>query len=597
MSRRWLARRDRAATVAVSAVTSTLDEWMFSLASAVPVNAAVLVTDHTETPLTIVHDGQTTTVLVTARDLGHESPTLRGRIDAVVDGQPHRLTIGDSVSVPRQSPLADDNGAVASVRVTRSTAGAVVTWRWIAGPNQTMAGTEPVRWGGLDSLEADRTSAQVRADTVAATSQALTETQVNHLVTSQTWEAGRIVLAPADLARAAEALAAWAPDSSWHIESTDTSITVFQSIVSPGRSIHHARSSATHIEAREPRLWPSPDATLQIGSAAVPIHSASRRRSVQTPPLPIDGLWTWVDSNDPDWQRDREAASTGAAAPTTAENSTVAARFDDHDELRHSMRSAFEFAPWLRHLVLVTAGQIPDWLDPNHPRIRVVFHEEIFDPEHLPTFNSHAIEAHFHRIKGLADHIIHFNDDVFLGRPVSPAQFFGPTGSAKVFRSPTPIPHTPIDAEDSGFYAARKNNRALMERAFDVTIHHGYLHTTHSLRKDVLTDIAEEFPDEWRRTAGSRFRSVDDIAIASSLHHDVAIMTNRGHDGPLASKYVKAGCASDEATMLDVFLRRNRDVFCLNDTADRDLPPDRQARLMRAFMAAYFPVAAPWERA
>jgi UDP-N-acetylglucosamine-lysosomal-enzyme len=50
----------------------------------------------------------------------------------------------------------------------------------------------------------------------------------------------------------------------------------------------------------------------------------------------------------------------------------------------------------------VTNGQIPSWLDLDHPRITVVPHEDIFlNQSHLPTFSSPAIETHIHRIKGV----------------------------------------------------------------------------------------------------------------------------------------------------------------------------------------------------
>ena len=46
--------------------------------------------------------------------------------------------------------------------------------------------------------------------------------------------------------------------------------------------------------------------------------------------------------------------------------------------------------------------QVPDWLDLTHPRIRVVFHDQIFnDMSDLPTFNSVAIEVNLHHIKDL----------------------------------------------------------------------------------------------------------------------------------------------------------------------------------------------------
>ncbi|MFD0331960.1 hypothetical protein ACFQZC_36840 [Streptacidiphilus monticola] len=89
--------------------------------------------------------------------------------------------------------------------------------------------------------------------------------------------------------------------------------------------------------------------------------------------------------------------------------------------MRYSLRSIHQYAPWVRRIHLVTAGQRPVWLNTDHPDIRVVDHREIFsDPDALPTFNSHAIESQLHHIDGLAEHFLYLNDDVLFGRLVSP---------------------------------------------------------------------------------------------------------------------------------------------------------------------------------
>lgn len=49
-------------------------------------------------------------------------------------------------------------------------------------------------------------------------------------------------------------------------------------------------------------------------------------------------------------------------------------RFADNDELRYSLRSLERFAPWIRNVFLVTNGQIPRWLNVEHPRLRLVQH-------------------------------------------------------------------------------------------------------------------------------------------------------------------------------------------------------------------------------
>jgi hypothetical protein len=108
-------------------------------------------------------------------------------------------------------------------------------------------------------------------------------------------------------------------------------------------------------------------------------------------------------------------------------------RFQDNNQLKFSLRSIEKFAPWARHIIIVTNGQTPAWLNLSHPKIRLVTHEQIFpDKSHLPTFNSLAIESHLHRIPGLSRRFIYFNDDILLGKPVTIEDFYTPTSGFKI---------------------------------------------------------------------------------------------------------------------------------------------------------------------
>lgn len=55
-----------------------------------------------------------------------------------------------------------------------------------------------------------------------------------------------------------------------------------------------------------------------------------------------------------------------------------ASRFEDNEELRYSLRSVERHAPWVRHIFIVTNGQIPSWLNLDNPRVTVVTHQVDF---------------------------------------------------------------------------------------------------------------------------------------------------------------------------------------------------------------------------
>jgi len=122
------------------------------------------------------------------------------------------------------------------------------------------------------------------------------------------------------------------------------------------------------------------------------------------------------------------------------DEAALPSRFADRDQLRYSMRSLEKYAPWVRRVYLVTNGQIPHWLDLEHPRVSVVSHEEIFDDgDCLPPFSSPAIEANLHKIPGLSDRFLYFNDDFFLSKPVLPDDFYSSQSGFKM-RLAWPLP-------------------------------------------------------------------------------------------------------------------------------------------------------------
>jgi hypothetical protein len=308
--------------------------------------------------------------------------------------------------------------------------------------------------------------------------------------------------------------------------------------------------------------------------------------------FPIDVVYTWVDGSDHAWLRRRAEAEQ---SPYHAESAN-AARYLDREELRYSLRSLHLNAPWVRHVYLVTDTQRPHWLDPEAPGLTVVDHRDLFDdPDCLPTFNSHAIETQLHRIEGLSEHFLYFNDDMFVGRPVGPQLFFEPNGLAKFFPAQTYIDMDPVSRADTPPDAAFKNDRALIERAFGRTISQMMRHVPYPLQRSVLAEMAKEFDEDLARTARSAFRDVADVS-AVTLQHYYAYLTGRAVTGRTQAAYVELGMP-DVAERLELLLeRRDRETFCINDAGlSAELAEERSA-MMRRFLEAYFPVPSPWER-
>lgn len=133
----------------------------------------------------------------------------------------------------------------------------------------------------------------------------------------------------------------------------------------------------------------------------------------------IDFVVTWVDGNDPAWQADKAKHS-----PERTPGDARAIRYREWDNLRYWFRAVEAFAPWVRKVHLVTWGHVPEWLNLSCDKLHIAAHRDFMPPEYVPSFSSRAIELNMHRIEGLADQFVYFNDDMFLLKPMKPEDFF-----------------------------------------------------------------------------------------------------------------------------------------------------------------------------
>ena len=135
----------------------------------------------------------------------------------------------------------------------------------------------------------------------------------------------------------------------------------------------------------------------------------------------IDFVMPWVDDSDTEWQK-LKASYKGEELKASGANGVE--RYRDWGILPYWFRAVEKYAPWVRRIHFITCGQVPEWLNINHPKLHFVKHEDYIPREWLPTFSSHTIELNLFRIEGLSDRFVYFNDDMFLNAPVKPEDFF-----------------------------------------------------------------------------------------------------------------------------------------------------------------------------
>ena len=247
--------------------------------------------------------------------------------------------------------------------------------------------------------------------------------------------------------------------------------------------------------------------------------------------MEIDFIVTWVDMADPKWQAQFSKYST---KKKEEKNGVSDARFRDPGFLKYWFRGIEKFAPWVRKIHFVTSGQVPLWLDTGNPKLNLVDHKDFIPDEFLPTYNSVVIERYMHRIPGLADHFVYFNDDFHIINAVDPERFF-------LNGLPRDIAIFQYNPSWSQWYRRIKNNIRLINRHFkkkevlrrdrEKWFHKSYgskiwmnyltkfygrfitLRTPHNAQpylKSTFDEVWEAEGEELTKTSVNRFRASDD---------------------------------------------------------------------------------------
>lgn len=349
-------------------------------------------------------------------------------------------------------------------------------------------------------------------------------------------------------------------------------------------------------ENRAARQISAPDFELTPANRygrSVLVPRVLMRRMLDDVDFPIDVVYTWVDGSDPVWRERRARAQAAADGVEYHAEAVMESRFEDHDELRYSLRSLDHFAPWVRKVYLVTDGQVPSWLDTSNPRIRIVDHREIFTAgATLPSFNSNAIISNLHHIPGLSEHYVYLNDDVFLGRWLTPAHFFFGSGIARVSPANNRRRFGDPRVEEEPHFNLTRNIRKLLEQDLGVTVSRAVKHTPHPQLRSVHQELEQRYAQAYAETWSHQFRHHGDI-VADQLHHYYAQIVGRAVPGGLRYSYVNR-MDQTHAVRLSALLASRREVFCINDAPVHGQEPIEEHRLS-AFLEEYFPLPSTFE--
>lgn len=285
----------------------------------------------------------------------------------------------------------------------------------------------------------------------------------------------------------------------------------------------------------------------------------------------MDVVITYVNGLDPVWQKDYQKYTD---VPVTEK------RFRDWGTLKYLLRGIETNMPFIRNVYLVVShpSQVPDWADKEN--LHIVLHKDIIPEEFLPTFNSNPIEMHLHRISGLDEEFLYFNDDMFPVGDCRPEDFFR-NGKAVIGYYSHLFP--------CGMYKkiCRNSDRAARKAAGlkKSLLFHRPQHICSPMLKSVCEELYEKARPEIMLTTGHRVRT--EMDLTQYLFLDYMYFKGLVIPKKISKKHFSTAVAG--ADKIAGFIRKpSSTMCCINDV---ELPEERfvtmRNKILDAFQEAF----------
>lgn len=307
----------------------------------------------------------------------------------------------------------------------------------------------------------------------------------------------------------------------------------------------------------------------------------------------IDLVYLWVNGNDPEWVARRDAF----IGKPTAIQQNCKGRYADSGELKYSIRSVEQNAPWIRKIFIVTDSQVPVWLDTTNPRIQIVDHTEIMPAECLPCYNSALIEQFLDRIPDLSENFLYANDDMFINHPITPSVFFADDGLPILYMNWKPFRKLSLWYREnilgkpiSPYIQTIRNASRLVEKYYGRYNGDKLHHNIDAYQKSTITMTNRMFATELSAMRSHHMRSTEDIQRC--IYSYVALAEGRGHVRYVGQRH-SMRLHIDKKRRYKQFKSYNPVFFCINDS---EYATDADRKQAIQFVSKLFPDKSQFEK-
>lgn len=326
---------------------------------------------------------------------------------------------------------------------------------------------------------------------------------------------------------------------------------------------------------------------------------------------PVDFVVPWVDGNDPAWIAERDRYLSNVDRTQDCRDN----RYRDWGLFRYWFRAIATYAPWVRHIHILTWGHVPHWLNTTHPSIKIVKHADFIPAEYLPVFSSHPIELNMHRVPDLAEQFVYFNDDTFLGRPVTKDDYFkqGLPREAGIMNALTGGDIAGIVMNNIRLINSKFSKYQVLRKYFWKWYNPGYgpmlarnllllpwreftgfldTHQATPFLKSSVQEVWETWPTAMHASSGSKFRALSDCNQYLFRYWQLA----SGHFAPKLRKSAMFQCTGTDLEAIRLaFTQKKYHGICLNDMSQTTRDLETYKTKLQSILEQLFPEKSPFE--
>ena len=284
----------------------------------------------------------------------------------------------------------------------------------------------------------------------------------------------------------------------------------------------------------------------------------------------IDIVVTYLNDNDKEWRgsytywKSREINQ--GQADINNRQAFGEERLRDWGTFKYWFRGIEKNCPWVNNIFLVVQNerQIPQWLNINHPKLKIIFHEDFMPKDILPVFNIVPIQIYFSNIKELGEFFIVSDDDEFFLNPIKEDRF---VRDNKPVHADNRIPFEYYSGDylkgsDNVFFHILNNDLKLEEKYMKEKVKYGFYHLPDVRSKSFSNKILQENYEEiYNSTKVSKFRHPQNIL--ATIYTDLLKICNEAYIDNNLYKNCSYCCLKSN---VDFNKYKDKDIVCFNDT-------------------------------